>query len=719
MSTGMFGYPGVNWSAVPWGAIDNTTKSVGANTIGANLALGTNFKDANGVWQNLPQLYDPVTGEPIAPKTFISDSLPGGFVVANPGTPEFEAAHNKMTTNTNQAALQIAALVGGSAFAGSQLPSFSSGATGYGTGTAVGTDAAYGAVNGGQAAVPWASGFGSSAAPFTSAGTLPAISSAVAGAAPIAGGAAGIPWAGGFGSAVPFGGVAAPFTAAGTPSGIASAINGAGTTGGAAGVPLASGFTGPGLAATTPKWLEVLKGVGSNVLKNLTPNIPGASAEQQKYANNQQLMAMSAALLNNSRVPRGTNPLGAFGNAILAGQNQSQQQLENTLKAKQIDAQSQHYRNEANAPVPGANSEYVNAGFNANGIPVMVSKAGRPALNGITGQRLGADEATVDYQIVTGPGGEILGVNKRGLGASPTPQGQSIPSQAGPQNVPPQGFQPPQQGQIPQQQVPSPVGQPVIPSPTDFTQPSRFSGAVTPIINRSDAQTGAQGLANATNTGRLAAETDPTNVRGQSNLKIAEALGAAGSAEFAKQYDEARTSSKGLRVINDAGNLVEKGIRTGTLAGTRQAIGRAFDTFLGRPTDDKDLTSNTDTYVANAGRLVASIIKDFGSGTAISDQDRKYAVGIAGGDIAMTEDALKNLLFMAKKAAAQDISNINMTRDGLVKEHGDTGWANVFKPLPTPGVSSVKSDEDYAKIQSGGGINSIFIDPNGNVRVKP
>lgn len=72
----------------------------------------------------------------------------------------------------------------------------------------------------------------------------------------------------------------------------------------------------------------------------------------------------------------------------------------------------------------------------------------------------------------------------------------------------------------------------------------------------------------------------------------------------------------------------------------------------------KDVAA-TQEYLGTSGRLVATIIKDFGSGTGLSDADREFAKKIAGGDISMTKEALARLVKIARKGVQNRIKNYN------------------------------------------------------------
>ena len=143
------------------------------------------------------------------------------------------------------------------------------------------------------------------------------------------------------------------------------------------------------------------------------------------------------------------------------------------------------------------------------------------------------------------------------------------------------------------------------------------------------------------------------------SIASAQQLGDVGMKRLDTQYTDATKAVQSLDAIHQARELLSAGIRSGTAATLRQNIGRALDTLLGRQTDEQSLTSNTDAYVANAGRLVGQVIRAFGSGTGLSDADRQYAAQIAGGSIELTQGALKRLMDIQEKVQKYSIDQYN------------------------------------------------------------
>jgi len=69
--------------------------------------------------------------------------------------------------------------------------------------------------------------------------------------------------------------------------------------------------------------------------------------------------------------------------------------------------------------------------------------------------------------------------------------------------------------------------------------------------------------------------------------------------------------------------------------------------------------ASTQTYLGLAGNQVAQVIKAFGAGTGLSDADRDFAEGIAGGKLTMDKDALIRLVGIMKDKGQLIIKNYN------------------------------------------------------------
>lgn len=93
----------------------------------------------------------------------------------------------------------------------------------------------------------------------------------------------------------------------------------------------------------------------------------------------------------------------------------------------------------------------------------------------------------------------------------------------------------------------------------------------------------------------------------------------------------------------DAEALIDQGIYSGSWP---QRVAYSLNQFI--PMDREGL-ARTEAFVSLMGREALEIVKQLGSGTAISDADRIYAQEIAGGSLATSERGLRKILGIAKR----------------------------------------------------------------------
>lgn len=116
--------------------------------------------------------------------------------------------------------------------------------------------------------------------------------------------------------------------------------------------------------------------------------------------------------------------------------------------------------------------------------------------------------------------------------------------------------------------------------------------------------------------------------------------------------------------------------------------------FLGVP--DAGKIKNTEAYGAAIGQRVASMVKAFGSGTAISDGDRKFAAAMAGGNITLDEKSMRRILDIGEKAARGKIDQHNALVDRIVGANEGLKGAKSAYVVSAPGA--------YAKPDTSGAV---------------
>lgn len=136
-----------------------------------------------------------------------------------------------------------------------------------------------------------------------------------------------------------------------------------------------------------------------------------------------------------------------------------------------------------------------------------------------------------------------------------------------------------------------------------------------------------------------------------------------------KERPEAEGAVSGLQNLREAKSLIDKGIITGTGADYVVSVGNFLSSRLGIKFND-DPIANTQTYAATMGKEVGRIIKQFGSGTGLSDADREYAEKIAAGKITLTEKALRKLIDINERVYKAQISQYNKKAESVMKKPG-------------------------------------------------
>jgi hypothetical protein len=144
-----------------------------------------------------------------------------------------------------------------------------------------------------------------------------------------------------------------------------------------------------------------------------------------------------------------------------------------------------------------------------------------------------------------------------------------------------------------------------------------------------------------------------------------------------KSFNDAEQAVSSLFTIETGLDLLDQGINTGAFAKTENAA-RAILNKVGLTKDDS--VGATQAYTATLGNLVGQIIKQFGAGTGLSDADREYALGIAGGNINFDEYALRKILDIQKRVQIAIINKHNTKASALPEDFaqksgmGDTSF---------------------------------------------
>lgn len=149
-------------------------------------------------------------------------------------------------------------------------------------------------------------------------------------------------------------------------------------------------------------------------------------------------------------------------------------------------------------------------------------------------------------------------------------------------------------------------------------------------------------------------------------------LGGEMSKQLVEERKDVQGAVKALENIKEAKTLLNSGMITGTGAEYLVNFGNLLQSRLGIDTG-KGAYANSQAYAATMGNQVGQIIKQFGSGTGLSDADREYAEKIVGGTITLNEQAIRKLLAINEKAFNNVIRNFNKKAKQAMSKKGAEG----------------------------------------------
>jgi tetratricopeptide (TPR) repeat protein len=149
---------------------------------------------------------------------------------------------------------------------------------------------------------------------------------------------------------------------------------------------------------------------------------------------------------------------------------------------------------------------------------------------------------------------------------------------------------------------------------------------------------------------------------------------------FVELNTKAQDARDMIELIDRQTGRLEGGMPTGLAANVELNL-RRFGELIGLPYDPA--VTNAETFISEAGKIVADQIKDFGSGTGLSDADREYAKLIAAADITTQQEALFNLLKIRRQAMVETVQNFNKVRTATAKRVGEQNMTS-FPSITMP-----------------------------------
>jgi len=162
-----------------------------------------------------------------------------------------------------------------------------------------------------------------------------------------------------------------------------------------------------------------------------------------------------------------------------------------------------------------------------------------------------------------------------------------------------------------------------------------------------------------------------------------------------KQAIDARRS---MQVNQQAEQLLNEGMTTGKFADFRTGFAATLQQM--GINYKKDATENAQAYAALMGQQVATIIKQFGSGTGLSDADREFAQQIAGGKIALNEGSIRKIIKMSNQANQYLMQRYQQTYDEFRNSYMPPGMTPPSAPSAAPAAAPTGGAPTLEQLQA-------------------
>lgn len=151
-----------------------------------------------------------------------------------------------------------------------------------------------------------------------------------------------------------------------------------------------------------------------------------------------------------------------------------------------------------------------------------------------------------------------------------------------------------------------------------------------------------------------------TNINLGAQGAFIKALGEKEAGLFSDRHDAALKAVDGINSVQEGRQLLDQGMFTGAFADWRLSGAKAFGL-------SDDAVKNTETFKSAIGRQTLALVKQLGSGTAISNADREYADKVAGGKIDLNQSSLYNILGLNERLYRAVVRKYNTQADQVQK----------------------------------------------------
>lgn len=167
----------------------------------------------------------------------------------------------------------------------------------------------------------------------------------------------------------------------------------------------------------------------------------------------------------------------------------------------------------------------------------------------------------------------------------------------------------------------------------------------------------------------------------QVNLPAAETefgkgIGKGAAENLQASFQNAKSASRSTSNLERLFPLVNNSnFISGTLGDARLVVAKALGL---------EGATETQAFFSQMGTETAEAIKNFGAGTGLSDADREYAAGIAGGSIKLTPEAIKKILFLRQQANRASIKAYNDDRRTYALNNPNAKVDQYYQEVPVP-----------------------------------
>ena len=167
-----------------------------------------------------------------------------------------------------------------------------------------------------------------------------------------------------------------------------------------------------------------------------------------------------------------------------------------------------------------------------------------------------------------------------------------------------------------------------------------------------------------------------------------------------KSQEQATAARDDIQAIHRAREQLDApgGIFSGAAADVRLKVAKVAE-FLGVPNTDK--ITNTEAFGSAIGSRVLSLVKGLGAGAGISNADRDFAAGMAGGNIKLDESSIRRVLEIGERAARVKIDQHNALTDRAIKSTESLkGKDEIYKVQPPGQYQKPAAADPYAKARA-------------------